>query len=357
MLSKKNILVLGNGNPREIGGVEAFCRNLDNWFKDDIEFLFCAIYKDADKKKFKLNNVVELLDKHNILHRLFNRFTFGRGVELLATKKIPDKKFDAVILNSPRFIDIALKYSSNIFLVQHMSVPVWWKKNIHFNSSKIVLNKCIEHCRFIALSEFDKEKMVSYLSVPKEKISVIRNGCGVSKLEELKLDNNKILMLSRFDNRTKRFDLIIKAMTSLPTYELHIYGEGDDKDHLLNLSEGIDNVFIHNSTNNIQNTLDRHSILACVSDNEGYPVSCIEAMFRGLPIICRETFVSSRDIVVDNGILLGSNWIESDFLAGIIEISNNYSKYSKKSLELSDRHSSHVLMNKWKNILLGNSNI
>ena len=34
-----------------------------------------------------------------------------------------------------------------------------------------------------------------------------------------------------------------------------------------------------------------------------YPISTIEAMRRGLPIVLRNTFDSAQDIVINNGVL------------------------------------------------------
>ena len=44
------------------------------------------------------------------------------------------------------------------------------------------------------------------------------------------------------------------------------------------------------------------------SDFEGYPITLIEAMRRGFPIVLRNTFDSAQDIVINNGVLLEKEW-------------------------------------------------
>ncbi|MFA0084046.1 glycosyltransferase [Vibrio breoganii] len=345
------VLVIGHGNPKHIGGVEAFCRSLAKWFDGEVDFTFCAVYKDSNKDLFVINNVVEVLDKENMLHRISHRLSFGLFHRFLVNRKLRNNKYDKVILNSPYFIDLAKKYSQNIILVQHMSVDIWWKKNIHFNSSNKRLSKCKELCHFVALSDFDRSYMIERFDLASAKVKTIRNPSNLPRLIEKKSRGKKLLMLSRLDEQTKRFTLAIDAMKNIPDFELHIYGDGEDKSFISNKIIALDNVFLHNSTSNVVETLDDNSILLCLSENEGYPVSCVEAMYRGLPIICRSTFLSSKDIIDGNGVLLQKEWDEKEFIDAIHYIYANYDSMSEASKELSKRHSDDILKKLWQDLL------
>ncbi|MEZ9864923.1 glycosyltransferase [Vibrio breoganii] len=350
-MTVKKVLVLGHGNPKHIGGVEAFCRSLAKWFDGEVDFTFCAVYKDNSKDLFEINNVIEVLDKANILHRISHRLSFGLVHRLLVNRKLKNNKYDTVILNSPFFIDLAKKYSENIILVQHMSIDVWWKKNIHFNSSTGRLRKCREHCHFVALSDYDRLYMIERFDLTSTKVSSIRNPSNLPRMFDKKSPVKKLLMLSRLDEKTKRFTLAINAMKHLIDFELHIFGDGQDKDFLLDKIRNLDNVFLHGSTSNVVETLDDNSILLCLSENEGYPVSCVEAMFRGLPIICRNTFLSSQDIINGNGVLLKNEWDEKEFIDAVNHVYANYNSMSEASKELSKRHSEEILKKQWKELL------
>lgn len=83
------------------------------------------------------------------------------------------------------------------------------------------------------------------------------------------------------------------------------------------------------------------------SDREGYGITNIEAMTRGLPIILRNTFESAPDIVQNNGILLEKEWDEDKFVEAVYKVYENYEYYSKNSIEMGKRHTFEVIKNKW----------
>ena len=83
------------------------------------------------------------------------------------------------------------------------------------------------------------------------------------------------------------------------------------------------------------------------SDYEGYPITDIEAMRRGLPIVLRNTFDSAPDIVQDNGILLDKEWDEDKFVEAVKKVYDNYEYYSKNSLKMGKRHDFEVIKKEW----------
>ena len=87
------------------------------------------------------------------------------------------------------------------------------------------------------------------------------------------------------------------------------------------------------------------------SEYEGYPISTIEAMMRGLPIILRNTFESAPDIVQNNGILLDKEWDEDKFVEAVYKIYQNYDYYSKNAIEMGKRHTFETIKNKWLNFI------
>lgn len=89
------------------------------------------------------------------------------------------------------------------------------------------------------------------------------------------------------------------------------------------------------------------------SDYEGYPISIIEAMRRGLPIVLRNTFDSARDIVIDNGVLLEKEWNEDKFIEAVKKIYDNYEYYSENSKKLGERYSLEVIKKEWDKLFKG----
>ncbi len=161
-------------------------------------------------------------------------------------------------------------------------------------------------------------------------------------------------MVARIDNHQKRFDLVIKAMKKLLDYNLKIYGDGSDRSHLEGIikKENINNVFFMGGTSQIKEKLDEAGIFIMTSDYEGYGITNIEAMRRGLPIILRNTFDAAQDIVVDNqnGILLEKEWNENKFIEAVKKVYNNYEYYSENSRKLGERYNFEIIQKKWEDL-------
>ena len=111
------------------------------------------------------------------------------------------------------------------------------------------------------------------------------------------------------------------------------------------------NVFLRGSTNKVQEKLDESGIFIMTSNYEGYPISTIEAMRRGLPIVLRNTFEAAQDIVIDNGILLEKEWDEDKFVEAVRKVYDNYEYYSENSKKLGERYSPEVIKKEWDEIL------
>ena len=126
-------------------------------------------------------------------------------------------------------------------------------------------------------------------------------------LENKKQKNKRLIIIARLENKQKRLDLAIRAMKKLSDFTLEIYGAGSDEEmfrELIKQEKLEDNVFLMGATNKVKEKLDECSIFIMTSEFEGYGITNIEAMRRGLPIVLRNTFDAAPDIVQNNGCLL-----------------------------------------------------
>ena len=261
---------------------------------------------------------------------------------------------DIVILGFPYEINYLKGIKCKKILVQHINYDVYIKN--FFNYDLRLIEKIKEEIdKFIFLSKFDLEIFREKLKLNKEKIKVIRHSSEVELFFEDKEKNKNLIMVARLQNNHKRFDLVIKAMKKLQEFNIKIYGDGPDKENLQALiaQEKVENVYLMGGTNKIQEALDKASIFIMTSDFEGYGITNIEAMRRGLPIILRNTFEAAQDIIVDNqnGILLAKEWNEDQFIEAIYKIYNNYEYYSKNALILARRYNSEVIKEEWRKII------
>lgn len=129
----------------------------------------------------------------------------------------------------------------------------------------------------------------------KERFTIIQNGINVTKFVNAipiqKTNNIRIVMTAAFRHE-KDQDTLIKAMKLLPNnYELLLVGNGDRKEILeqlvaeLQLKEKISFLGIRSDVEKVIKSAD---VFVLSSHWEGLPLSVIEAMAAGIPIVASE---------------------------------------------------------------------
>lgn len=314
-------------------------------FPDEAYFIS---FTTKDKKYFETNNNIEV-NKENFKFKILRKFF---GIKIILKYILNKLEYDICILNSPKELRYMRKNSKKI-LVQHMNYDIYI--NSHFKNNKKLIEKAKKELDyFVFLSDYDKERFIKELGFPREKTITIRHTCELEILSKKKAKNKNLIMICRLDNEQKRIDLAINAMKKLKNFNLNIYGDGADKDYLENLikKNNLKNIFLHGGTKQIKDKLDENSIFIMTSDAEGYGITNIEAMRRGLPIILRNTFDAAPDIVQDNGILLDKEWYEDKFIEAVNKVYNNYEYYSKNSIKMGKRYDFEVIKKEWQKLFL-----
>lgn len=291
--------------------------------------------------------------REKIIYKLFGKSILSR-IELEKIKN----DYNMYILNFPKDLKLLPKNNTNIILVQHINYEKYIKE--YFQNNLKLIEECKKRLKyFVFLSEYDRERFIKELNFPRKKTKVIRHSCELELRDEPKMKNKKLIMICRISNIQKRIDLAIRVMKKLPDFILEIYGTGPDEEMLNNLikQEKLeDNIFLMGATNKIQERLDECSIFIMTSDYEGYPITSVEAMRRGLPIVLRNTFDSAQDIIENNGILLEEEWNEDKFVEAVRKIYNNYEFYSKNAVEMGKKYDFEVIKPQWEELIVELSN-
>ena len=157
----------------------------------------------------------------------------------------------------------------------------------------------------------------------------------------------------------KGFDQLIEVWRTIhekyPDWELSIYGNGDQKEKLLNLIKqyNLERVIkIHDPSKDIQSQFIEHSIMLFPSRYlEALPMVLIEAMSCGIPIVAFDAPCGPKDVIRDgkNGFLVKSGDVETftNKTLQLIESEDLRKFMGKSSRELSLNYSEDKIMQQW----------
>lgn len=347
MLFDMKIVIIGP-DPRGIGGAESFSREFVKFFP---HVYFIAPYKSLELHK--VNNVYSVF-RRNFLFRTLNKITNRVLLNILIAFKLWLLKPDIVILNSPIFLP-ALKFIklNRLILRQHTTLYKMIDLSDQFSSNINLINSAVSTCEFVALSPTEKDAFLSTKYFKRASIHSIRNHSNISISPYVKENTKTLLMLGRLNNNIKRYDLIINSMNHIPDHKLIICGDGPDKELLINLSINNNQVCILNALSDVYEIFKISSIYVVASEFEGYPISAIEAQTMGLPLIVRDTFLSSFDLVgsPSAGEIIESDFCAASFAKAVNLISNNYLEYSKLAFKNSERFNRESIFNEWAKYL------
>ena len=149
------------------------------------------------------------------------------------------------------------------------------------------------------------------------------------KRRELGIPEDSILLLSVGElSKRKNHEIIIKALSILrnPNVYYIICGEGDLRYYLTNLCETLglkDRIIFTGFCHDVDELYKEADVFCFPSKQEGLPVSLMEAMASGLPVICSDVR-GNRDLVQhgQGGYVSKHNSIDS-FVNNINQIINN----------------------------------
>ena len=255
-----------------------------------------------EEKKSKLTE----LEKHGcIIYILPNK---GRGILSTWQKQkilngIPFEDYEMAYVNQGGWHDVAHGPFKKLF----KKLPPYalsfhnYQLGANLKSSKVsILNSwinnavvCIAATKVIFkmlendYNIFARQKEISYSPITFDPTIALHY-----KKNQLTGKPAVFLVLGALDVNRKAQDILIKSFSNTQwknrLWQLHIYGEGKDKEMLAGLIMKLhleENVFLKGFTNNVQGALIDSDVLIQATRIDAMPISVIEAMAMGLPCI------------------------------------------------------------------------
>jgi len=182
----------------------------------------------------------------------------------------------------------------------------------------------------LCISKKDFENAKNIIKINENKLKWITNKISPFKnINPVNKQNKtiKLLTVARLAP-PKRIDLLIEASKNVENLELHIVGDGLLKNNLEIIKH--ENLYFHGEIDGFNN-FSSYDIFALISDSEGLPLSALEAMSSGMPIILSDVG-GCFELIDENGILVKNN--VDDIKKAIIKCVSNKEFFSKNSIKL-----------------------
>ena len=206
--------------------------------------------------------------------------------------------------------------------------------------------------KFIVLTEEDK----GYWGNPENAV-VIPNPLPFTVREPASLDSRRIAAVGRLCYQ-KSFDRLLEAWRivspQVPGWTLSIFGDGEERENLKRLAEGLPVTFEGNVTDHEKIYRDT-SLIVLTSRYEGLPMVLIEAQAYGIPAVSFDCKCGPSDIISngENGILVKEGDVEG-FAAAMLSLLNNPDKLhsmGRAAFAGASRWSSEKIISEWMHLL------
>ena len=232
--------------------------------------------------------------------------------------------------------DIAILLPVLLFkkrLVLHLHGFTYYK--IYQNSKlyKFLFDLLSINATLIVLCDKQKNKTLEIMG----KNGIVLNNCiNKNSIAKVKKRNNK-LQICYISNisRQKGTLALIKAIQNLENIELVIAGNFlDDKEDFFELINKCENItYLGFADEKVKQEIFESSDIFCLPSKleEGSPISIIEAMSYGLPIIASDKGCIA-DMIDGIGYVLRQDYSSDDIMNGIEFINNNYDVLSANAI-------------------------
>lgn len=184
----------------------------------------------------------------------------------------------------------------------------------------------------VALSEIIQDSILKLYKKDKASVPVVFNGVNLDKCEKKEsyssLNTVKFLHVGRFSEQKNHLSLINAfsiAHKATPNIELFLYGEGELKEKCEEMVCSLDaQSYIHfcGLTDNIYSVMNKMDVFFLPSLWEGVPMSLIEAMGTGMPIIASKVG-GIPNMLVNNESALLIETKENDMVESIKRMTEN----------------------------------
>lgn len=344
---------LGNGGAERVVSVLT-----DELSEADYRVFILTMTKE--KQVYNINENVEIVAPH----KNYNAGILGK---LQRVKIIRDEiikhKIDVVVAFSHynAMFSVIASYGLPVRIIgSERNDPAQLKNRKILNSTRNILYKKLD----CLVCQTDEAKAY-FPNKIQEKTTIILNPISASIIDPYCGEKEKkIVTFCRLEPQ-KNLRMLIDAFEMLyeeyPDYELNIYGEGSERENLLNyiVSKGLVNVIsIKPFCKDVHQKVMKATIFALPSNYEGLSNSMIEAMALGIPTVVTDCPCGGARMVIENnknGIMVAVDDPKAMYEAfNKIIVSPKFAKeLSNNGVKIRDKLNCKKIAKQWKKAIDG----
>jgi glycosyltransferase involved in cell wall biosynthesis len=215
-----------------------------------------------------------------------------------------------------------------------------------------IMKKLANH--HVAVSEFTKRRLVNFLSLPEDKVTVIPNGVDYNKFAtktSTPRTPGKLVYVGRLFPH-KHLDTTIRAFCkikkSVPEAELHLIGTGPMLPTVKRLATECSGIHVHGQLPEarVLEILQQSWLFVTSSEREGSGIAALEAMASGLPVVTVNYSDNATSDFVKEGCCLVVDPTSDALASCIVSLSSNEELWKL----LSQNASAYAKRNDWGDI-------
>ena len=335
-----------------LGGTQRVTINLINWIIRNTSHNVTLIIKSKSKEseyKYPLNGIKyinlpdEKINKIISLRKILKKET----PDILVSMGMPESAFDSIAS-----FGLGIKY-----IISERNDP----NSFNGKKTTILISRFLA-CLADGFVFQTKDAMDFYNRKYYKNGTIIPN--PLLGIDEMPLSpfsgrrKKEIVSVGRL-NSQKNFSMLIDAFNifnkAKPGYSMIIYGEGPEKNNLLNKIkelnlDGI--VILHGAISNVVEMIYESSLFVLSSDFEGMPNALMEAMALGIPCIATDCSCGGPKSLIENnrtGILtpVGDCQMLAQHMINLLNNSDKLKKISEGAFQIREKLNVANISNMW----------
>ena len=273
----------------DLAGAETMCENLTNsLIKLGHEVIVISLYDYHSV-------ITERMEKNGIKIIYLNKKS---GLDLSLTIKLVKifKEYKPDVVHSHLYAGKYAHVAASICGVPGKVYTIQKKKKNEAGMMNRTFNRFLfKHCHVVpvSLSKEIQKSVVDEYNINFKDTPVIFNGVSMEKCH-IKNDytgNKKVLHIGRF-SKQKNHEVLVKAFSIVVNrghdVSLYLYGQGELEESIKELVKNLHmdkNIFFCGLTDDVYSVMESTDIFVLPSLFEGMPMTLIEAMGTGMPIL------------------------------------------------------------------------